>query len=116
MPDQARIEQRRRFERVFLREVRTDQELAVMTYHLIGEQILLHVIEALQKIVERLLMPAPELFHHVVEQGDDFRLRKRHDPGYDPLDPSLDRRVEKPEVHPGEIRPQDESGSLKFHL
>ena len=74
VPDHRRIEERGRFQRVFLGEVRADQHPAILGERLVGEQVFLELIKPVQKEVAGFLMAAVKLAHHVVEQGIDFRL------------------------------------------
>ena len=91
VPDHRRIEQGRRFQRVFLGEVRADQQPAVLADRLVGQQVAPDLLEAVQEEVAGPLVPLAELAHHVVEQALDLRLGERRDPRDDPLDPVLAR-------------------------
>ena len=109
VPDHRRIEQRGRFQRVLLGEVRADQHPAILAQGLVGQQVLLDLFEPVQEEVAGSLMAVVELAHHVLEQGVDFRLRERHDPGDDPLDPMLAGRLERPDHDPAVVGLQDDA-------
>ena len=109
MPDHGRIEERGRFQGVFLGEVRADQHPAILGERLVGEQVFLEQIKPVQKEVAGFLMAAVKLAHHVVEQGVDFRFRERHDPGDDPFDPMVAGRLERPDHDPAVVGLQDDA-------
>lgn len=86
VPEHRGIKEGRRFERVFLGEIGPDQEPAVFTEGLIGQKILLHLLEAVQEERAGFLMTIVKLAHHVAERKVDVLLGERHQPGQDPLD------------------------------
>ena len=86
VPHHRRIEERSRFQRVLLGEIGADQHSAVFAHLLIGQKVLLDLLETVQEEVTGLLMPVVKLAHHVTEQEIDFRLRHRHQPRQDSLD------------------------------
>ena len=77
VPDHRRVEQRRRFQRVFLGEVRADQQPAVLAQRLVGQQVAADLLEAVQEELAGLLVAVVELPHHVVQQALDLRLGER---------------------------------------
>ena len=115
MPDHRRVEQRRRLERVLLREVRADQQLAVLAQRRVGQQELPRVLEPVKKELPRLLVPAVELGEQVVHKPVDFLLGERHDPGHDPQRPLRIGKLERPEQHPRVVRLDENVGSLHVH-
>ena len=75
MPHHRRIEQRRRFERVLLRKITADEQLAVLADGRVGQQELLRVLEAMQDELPRLLMPAVKLGQQVADTAGRLPLR-----------------------------------------
>ena len=69
VPDHRRVEQGRRFQRVFLGEVGADQKPAVLAERLVGQQVLADLLEAVQEELAGPLVAAAELPHHLLEQA-----------------------------------------------
>ncbi len=101
VPDHRRVEQGRRFQRVFLREVRADQHPPVLAEVLVGQEVAPDLLEPVQEEMAGLLVPVVKLPHHVLDEGVDLRLREGHDARDDPLDPVLVGQLERPDHDPG---------------
>ena len=115
MPHDRRVEQRRRLQRVFLREVTADQQLTVLAERYIGEQKLSRVLEAVKNELPGFLVPAVKFREQVVHQPIDFILRERHHPGDDPQSPLRIRKLERTDQYPRVGRLDENVGSLQIH-
>ena len=79
---------------------------------LVGQQVLLDLLEAVQEEVAGLLVAVVELAHHVAEQEVDFRLGERHQPRQDSLDPLSAGRLERPDDDPAVGGLEHDAGAL----
>ena len=70
MPDDRRVKQRRRLQRVLLCKVSAQQQFAILAERCVGQQKLLRVLKAVQDELARLLMPAVELGEQVARRAD----------------------------------------------
>ena len=64
-----------------------DQQATVFAQVLIGQEVLLDLLEAIQEEVACLLVAVVKFAHHVAEQRVDVGLGKRHQPRQDSLNP-----------------------------
>ena len=115
VPDHRGVEQGRRFQGVFLREVRADQQAAGLADRPVGQQVAPDLLEAVQEELARPLVAIAELAHHAGEQALDLRLGERRHAGDDLLGAVLARRVERPHHDAGVVGLEDDPGALDFH-
>ena len=113
VPDNARIEQGRGFERVFVEKIRTNEATLRLIQFGMGFERVLHVGGARFENVEQVSMAAVEVFKHFTQLlRGSFGIEPKH-PLNDMIGTDLigrvevaglSRRLERPDDDPGRIR------------
>ncbi len=117
VPDHRRVEQGRRFERVFLSEIGADQQLPALADRQVGQQVRPDLLEAVEEELARALVPLAELPHHFFEQASDLRLSERGETRAMIFSTRLlVRQLERPDDDAGVDRFEDDPGSLDIHV
>src|SRR5262249_16048589 len=91
------------------------QELPPRADDLIGQQVLLHLVEADLKEVEDALMTAAKLAHYLFEQAVHFRLGEGHHAGNDFQDATLPGRVKRAKDNSGVRGLENDGSAINFH-
>jgi hypothetical protein len=89
VPHHRWIEQGGRFQRVFLREERPDQQPPVLADRLIGGQVTLDRFKAVQEEFADPLVARAKLPHYILQKVFDLPLGEGRNARYDLLDPVL---------------------------
>jgi hypothetical protein len=97
VPDQRRVEQGRRFQRVFLGEVGADQQAAILAERLVGQHVLADVLEPVQEELAGPVVALAELPDHVLQQALDVTVGEGRDACDDLFNPRLARHLEWPD-------------------
>ena len=114
MPDHRGVEERRRLERIFLREKRADQELPLFGQAVVGEEQMADALKPALEEDPRALVAAQELAHHLVEEPVHLRLGEGHHARNDLERPILADRPEWPD-HDTRVR-WNKSDPGPFHI
>ncbi len=109
VPDHRRVEQGRRFQRIFLSEIGADQHSPVLAQVLVRQEMTANLLEPVQEEMAGLLVPVVKLAHHALDEGVNLRLREGHESRDDPLDAVLVGQLERPDHDPGVAGLQDDA-------
>jgi hypothetical protein len=115
VPHERRIKQGRRLDGVFLREVGTDQQLAILAQRSISEQMLLHRGKAVEKKPHQPVVAAAKLFEDLSQKCVDLGLRQLHHAADDSHAPLRVLLIKGAKQHAGIIRLEDDSRPLQIH-
>ena len=115
MPHERRIEQRRRFERIFLGEVRTKKQLTVFAKRSIREEVVIEVFKPSLEEFLGFLVPPVEFFKHLSELVIDLFFRQHADAPDDTQHTLVAGRLEWSQDDALFVGRENESGSFDVH-
>ena len=116
VPDHRGIKERGRFQRVFLREIRADQESPALANRTISEHMDFNLLEPMEQELASPLVAFSELPHDAFEESLHFVLGQGRDARNDFFEAMLVRRFERPDDDAGIRRFEGDAGALDVHV